>query len=121
MMKLLLGILAVWRLTHLLNAEDGPWDVFVRLRSLMGNSSWGGVLDCFYCLSLWVAAPFANCLGGDWKERVLLWPTLSSGAILAEVVMSKLRRNEVAPAQYLEEPEDSNVLRQKSTTRSEYD
>jgi hypothetical protein len=120
-MKLLLGILAVWRVTHLLNAEDGPWDLFVRLRSLMGNSSWGTLLDCFYCLSLWIAAPFANWLGGDWKERLLLWPALSSGAILAEVITSKLRRNEVAPAQYFEEPEDSNVLRQKSTTRSEYD
>jgi hypothetical protein len=51
----------------------------------------------------------------------LLWPALSSGAILAEVITSKLRRNEIAPAQYYEEPEDSNVLRQKSTTRSEYD
>ena len=46
---LILGILATWRLTHLLNAEDGPWDILARLRRLAGSGLWAELLDCF-CL-----------------------------------------------------------------------
>ena len=38
---LLVGALSVWRVTHLLQAEDGPWDVVVRLRRSMGEGFWG--------------------------------------------------------------------------------
>jgi hypothetical protein len=102
---LTLGILAVWRITHLLNAEDGPWDFLVRFRRLAGNGFWGSLLDCFYCLSLWIAAPFAWLLGNDWKERILLWPALSGGAILAERLTSR-RGDEAPPVAYYEEPEE---------------
>ena len=100
---LILGILAAWRITHLLNAEDGPWDILVRLRRLAGNGILGGVLDCFYCLSLWVAAPLAYVLGDDWKHRLLLWPAISAGAIL----LHKAAWRDVGglPAEYHEEPE----------------
>ena len=85
---LVLGALAVWRITHLLNAEDGPFDVFVRLRRFAGAGLWGDLLDCFYCLSLWIAAPFACWLGDAWKERLLLWPALSAASIVIERVTS---------------------------------
>lgn len=108
---LALGILAVWRVTHLLNAEDGPWDLFVRFRKLFGAGFWGSLLDCFYCLSLWIAAPFAWWIGSDWKERFLLWPALSAGAILAERLTSGRGHNQPPPAVYYEESEeDPNVL-----------
>lgn len=81
---LILGILATWRITHLLNAEDGPWDVIVKLRRLAGSSTFGSLLDCFYCLSLWVGAPLAWLLGVGWKQRLLLWPAISAGAILLQ-------------------------------------
>jgi hypothetical protein len=81
---LLLGVLAVWRVTHLLNAEDGPWDLVVRLRQRVGDGFFGRLLDCFYCLSLWVAAPFAVLLGGAASEVVLLWLAMSGGAALLE-------------------------------------
>ena len=81
---LILGVLCVWRVTHLLNAEDGPWDFLVLIRRGVGNGFVGALLDCFYCLSLWIAAPFALLLGQDWRERLLLWPALSAGAILLE-------------------------------------
>ena len=48
---------ATWRVAHLLAFEDGPFALIARLRAAAGR--FGGVLDCFYCLSLWVAAPFA--------------------------------------------------------------
>jgi Protein of unknown function (DUF1360) len=82
--RLLLGVLAVWRFTHLLHAEDGPWQLSVRLRQQAGAGFWGELLDCFYCLSLWVSAPVALLLGGGFGERLLLWPALSAGAILIE-------------------------------------
>jgi len=109
---LTLGILAVWRITHLLHAEDGPWDLLVRLRRMAGEGVWGSLLDCFYCLSIWVAAPFAYGLGNDWKERLLLWPALSGGAILAERLTANRGGTAPPAAVYYEESEEnSDVLR----------
>jgi len=98
---LTLGILGVWRVTHLLNAEDGPADLLVRLRRLAGSGVWGSLLDCFYCLSVWIAVPFAFLLGESWRDRLLLWPAMSAGAILLERIGS---RTQPAPtAAYLED------------------
>ena len=105
----LLGILSVWRITHLLHAEDGPWDGVVRLRRRAGEGFWGQMLDCFYCLSVWIAAPFAIFLGQKPGERILLWPALSAGAILLERVTD--RGHGEAPALIIEESEDENVMR----------
>jgi len=101
---LILGVLAVWRITHLLQAEDGPWDIVVSLRKLAGQSILGKLLDCFYCLSLWVAAPLAWWLGDTWKHRLLLWPALSGAAILLERATGGLREPPIAP--YSEDPEE---------------
>jgi hypothetical protein len=89
--RLVVGVLVVWRITHLLFAEDGPWDVVIRLRRQAGAGFWGKLLDCFYCLSLWMAAPLALLLGGGWTERLLLWPALSAGAIVIERLTSRER------------------------------
>jgi hypothetical protein len=86
---LVLGVFTVWRLTHLLFAEDGPGDVVIALRRWAGTRFWGTLLDCFYCLTLWIAAPFAWLLGSGWTERLLLWPTLSAGAIFLERLISR--------------------------------
>lgn len=96
---LILGVLTVWRITHLLYAEDGPWNLVVALRRLAGRGFWGELLDCFHCLSLWVAPPFALWLGERWPERLLLWPALSAGAILLERVTTRL-------ASFIEDKED---------------
>ena len=82
--SLTIAVLATWRLTHLLWGEDGPWDLFVRLRRAAGEGFWGRLLDCFYCLSLWTAAPVAWWASDRWFEGVLLWLALSGGAILLE-------------------------------------
>jgi hypothetical protein len=108
---LVLGALCVWRVTHLLNAEDGPWDLLVRLRRRVGEGFWGGLLDCFYCLSLWIAAPFAWLLGGGVRERLLLWPALSAAAILLERITN--RKAGPAPVYYSEDEENDDVLRQQ--------
>ena len=86
---LVLGVLAAWRITHLLNAEDGTWNLLVNLRRFAGNGVFGSLLDCFFCLSLWVAAPLACLLGDDWGRRLLLWPAISAGAILLQKATSR--------------------------------
>ena len=75
--------MATGRITFLLNAEDGPWDIVIRIRMLAGSGFWGQLLDCFNCLSFWVAAPFALALGLKPAEKILLWPALSAGAMIA--------------------------------------
>ena len=76
--------LACWRITRLLNGEDGPWRMFARLRSVSAGTVFGEALACFQCLSLFVAAPLALWVGPGWGARLLLWPALSAGAILLE-------------------------------------
>jgi hypothetical protein len=79
-----LASLAVWRVTHLLHAEDGPWSVLVRLRAPLAGNELGKMVGCFYCLSIWVALPFAALgTGGGWALATV-WPALSGVAILLE-------------------------------------
>lgn len=107
---LILGVLAVWRVTHLLSAEDGPWDLLDRLRQRARGRFWGALLDCFYCLSLWIALPVAIWIGTGWLERILLWPAVSAGAILLERMTSQ---SQVSPpaAYHYETEEADDVLR----------
>lgn len=105
---LVIGSLAVWRITHFLQAEDGPWDVVVRLRRRLGAGFWGRLMDCFYCLSVWVALPMAWWLGETRGEQVLLWPALSAAAILLErATNAGLDARAVA---YSEDKEEPDVL-----------
>ncbi len=106
---LLLGALGVWRITHLLHAEDGPAQVLDRLRRGLGTGFWGQLVDCFYCLSLWIAAPFAWFLGETTAEKLLLWPALSAAASLLERATGPAQ--DVPPAPYFEDGEDDDVLR----------
>jgi Protein of unknown function (DUF1360) len=77
--RFVLATLATWRVTHLLAEEDGPADVVVRLRRRAGSSWVGDLLDCFYCLSVWVAVPCSVGLAG--RRRVdPLWCLAVSGA-----------------------------------------
>ena len=111
---LLLGILTVWRITHLLYAEDGPWRVVVRLRTKLGEGFFGTLLDCFHCLSVWVAAPVATLIGVNWREQCFLWPALSGAAILLERLTQ--RQSTIAIPHYTEDPEANHVLLRQSTT-----
>jgi len=109
---LLIAILAVWRITHLFSGEDGPGDIFLRLRRLAGRNFFGQLLDCFYCLSLWFAAPAGWILGATWLQRVLLWLGLSGGAILLERVSE--RNNKPPPAIWHETPIPNKSLQEES-------
>ncbi len=76
--------LAAWRLTHLLAEEDGPGDVVLRLRERAGTSELGSLMDCFGCLSLWVAAPLTPLVTARRREAPLVWLALAGAACLLE-------------------------------------
>ena len=78
----ILCTLAVWRIAHLLACEDGPFDLVFKLRKSSGRSLFGALLDCFYCLSLWIAIPFAFVLSDDWATGIVVWLSLSGAASL---------------------------------------
>ena len=103
----LLGLLAVWRLTHLLQAEDGPFDVLLRIREWAGEGVLGRLLDCFYCLSLWVALPVAWLISRPDRTLALTWLALSGGAILAERLTAP---RDTVPLPYFEEEEPDHAL-----------
>jgi hypothetical protein len=84
--QLALGILATWRITHLLVKEDGPADLVVRFRARLGHGIVGKLMDCFECLSLWVAVPIAFLVSGRPLDLLLIWLGLSGGACLLERV-----------------------------------
>jgi len=99
---IVVGALAVWRATHLVYAEAGPGAVFARLRNLLGDGPLGQSMDCFYCLSLWCAAPAALVLGSHWIEQAMLWLALSAAAIWLERIGTRWAADGIA--RWLQEP-----------------
>ena len=83
-MRIALAVLATWRVTHLLSNEDGPANVVYHLRAKLGSSFAGRLIDCFYCLSVWIAAGLATMVTRDFMDWVLAWLALSGGACLLE-------------------------------------
>jgi hypothetical protein len=83
-LRFTLAVLATWRLATLLAHDDGPWDAVLRLRSALGDGAFGRVLDCFRCVSLWVAAPLSFAVGRGPLEWLLAWLALSGAACLLE-------------------------------------
>jgi hypothetical protein len=83
-MRFVVAVLATWRVTHLLASEDGPADLIVKFRRLLGHSLAGQLMDCFYCLSLWIAAPAALFISLRLTEWLFSWLAISGGACLLE-------------------------------------
>jgi len=108
--RFLLAVLAVWRTTHLLTQEDGPWDLVAHLRESLGQSFWGRLMDCFKCLSLWISVPFAFFIGGGWIQGAVAWLALSGAAILLE--------GRVQEPVFLEEGGQHGLLRQSESASS---
>lgn len=105
MVYILLGILATWRLTSLLNRERGPYDILVKFRKLLGvrfdeysepyatKNLAEGVL-CFRCCSVWGGTAIALLMAlmgiQRWLDVPLLILALSSGGIVIEELLSAL-------------------------------
>ena len=85
----LLCVLAVWRICHLLSQEDGPFDSIIKFRKLLGQGFFGNLLDCFYCLSIWISIPFAVWLCNEWLEGIVTWLALSGSACILFKITEK--------------------------------
>jgi hypothetical protein len=109
MWSFILAVLATWRVTHLLASEDGPADLIVRFRALLGESLAGKLMDCFYCLSLWIAAPAALFVTRKPLEWLMTWLALSGGACLLDRLGKEPAAMHAAPQPG--EGEMDNVLR----------
>ncbi len=110
--KLVLAVLATWRVTHLLAREDGPLDLITRARAALGDGPWGRMIDCFNCLSLWVAAPITLWVTTKPLDAVLVWLALSGAACLCD----RINQPEVVVQAFPEstQGEDDGVLRTKA-------
>jgi hypothetical protein len=86
------AVLATWRLCHLIAREDGPFGAIARLRRAAGAGELGHLMDCPYCLSLWIAAPFAAPLAEGWRDGIPLWLAISAGSCLVEQCSARLTR-----------------------------
>lgn len=95
------GVLAVWRLSHLVVVEDGPWNLFLHLRNAAAQIGLGRLFGCFLCFSVWAAVPFALLLSTRWRDLALLIPGMSGGAILLE----RATQSPFDPPEWIEEPE----------------
>jgi len=79
-----LSALPVRRVTHFFAEGDGPWGVIAKLRARPGIRMPGRLMDCFYCLSLWIALPLAVFTSSGWLGIAVHWLALSGAASLLE-------------------------------------
>ena len=107
-----LAALGTWRVTHLIALEDGPADLVLRLRARLGSGALGRAMDCFQCLSLWVAVPFAVAVAESLADGLLAWLALSGAACLLERIGSVRQEPLLQPLDF---PEDNDhvVLRSR--------
>src|SRR6266516_1175637 len=61
-----------------------PGDAVVRLRAQLGTRRAGGLIDCFQCLSIWVAAPMTLVVSRESADALPTWLALSGAACLLE-------------------------------------
>jgi hypothetical protein len=113
-LRLVLAVLATWRVTHLLANEDGPADLIFRFRVVLGQSLAARLMDCFNCLSLWIAAPAALFVSRRPIEWLFAWLALSGAACLLERMVQEpavIQSARQSPEPQSPEGETYNVLR----------
>jgi hypothetical protein len=87
--KYLILVVVTWRLTHLISAEDGPFEVIIKVRKLFGNTFLGKLMDCFYCLSIWIGLGLACFEENHSIEIIILTLYYSGSSILLEKITNK--------------------------------
>lgn len=67
-------ILATYVITCVLLYSDGAWGSLARLRNNESVKCFG-LLDCFLCLSFWVALIVTVVSNNAWAEFFIIWGT----------------------------------------------
>ena len=77
------AVLGTYRAVRMFLLEDGPFDVFAAIRARVTQRTWvGRGLQCYLCLSFWVALGAASLMAANWRELVLLWGGIAGGAVV---------------------------------------
>jgi len=99
-MKDLIGILATWRISHMLIHEAAPYDLLSKLRYRVGvrydkeskpygTNEFARGLLCPYCNSVWLGWAIALLLGHKPIKAFVAGLGFSAGAIIVEKWMSR--------------------------------
>jgi hypothetical protein len=85
-LNFILYSLATWRISSLLVCEDGPADVFKRLRAAVCRSPFfSGLLSCVWCCSVWVGMAFALLgLDAPMVVRIAAGLSFSAAAVMIQ-------------------------------------
>jgi hypothetical protein len=100
-----LAVLAGWRISHLLAREDGPGAVMVRLRGVLARIGAQHWLDCFGCVSLWVAGLVAVWVVGWRAGWGVVWLAVAGAILLVDRVAG-----EAVVLRHLEQEADDGML-----------
>jgi hypothetical protein len=96
--------LAVWRVSTLLANETGPWDVLLKLRTILGvemgtygkqgTSTLSKLVICVWCSSIWfgILAAIAYYIAPGETVFVALGLAISAAAVLLEETTDRLMR-----------------------------
>jgi len=97
---LILG-LATWRLSSLLVNEDGPWEIFARMRTMVGiryneqslpyaTTALSELFTCVFCMSVWMGFLLTAVywLSSKWTILIMSPFALSAIAVIIERVVS---------------------------------
>lgn len=90
--KFILACLATWRICSLISGEEGPWNIFRRIRAYvtLKSPSLGEGAHCLWCVSLWISPFVAFWISTDIPAWVVSTFALSGGAILVDAIVSYL-------------------------------
>lgn len=82
-----LAVLATYRIAHMMAREDGPFDVFSRVREKVGQEHWyGRGMHCVLCLSFWIALPAALIAGLPW---LMGWLGTAGGVLVLHLAFER--------------------------------
>lgn len=90
LLTLVLAAFAVYRVAHMLALEDGPFDVFAKVRTRLGGdtqATWlGRGVNCPLCIGFWIALAASLIFFplADWRTWLLTWLGIAGAAVAIE-------------------------------------
>jgi hypothetical protein len=100
-LTIIILLLATWRVSSLLAKESGPWDIFEKVRTLLGvvwdveskpegTNMLSKMIVCIWCNSMWTGTVWILAY---FISPLVIWIALpfalSAGAILIECVVGE--------------------------------